>query len=177
MKYQPPLGGDDGDPYIDANPAAGIEGSAVPAAALEHPMREIVAAIEGAGLIPNSEDLNQLAQAMAANAGTIEKDLGWPGAHFGDLTTITVSAPSDGVLIACAYADTSAIATGAIVGELTVQGSSTTGDSVVPIWYVTSAPLAAGETGTITMQVTTGETSPDVHSTLRMVWVFVPTKG
>ena len=41
MKYQPPLGGDDGDPYIDANPAAGIEGSAVPAAALEHPMRRV----------------------------------------------------------------------------------------------------------------------------------------
>ena len=64
MKYVQPLGAAEDAPYVDANPAAGIEGSAVPAASLEHPQREIVAAILEAGLTPDPEDLTQLPQAI-----------------------------------------------------------------------------------------------------------------
>lgn len=64
MKYVPPIGGAADDPYIDGNPAAGVQGSDVPAAAIEHPMREIVAVIEAAGLTPDALELSQLLQAI-----------------------------------------------------------------------------------------------------------------
>lgn len=65
MLYTPPIGGAADDPYVDANPALGIEGSAVPAAAIEGPMSEIINVITAAGLTPNSGDLTQLRQAIA----------------------------------------------------------------------------------------------------------------
>ncbi|MDA8258386.1 MAG: hypothetical protein M0Z99_22615 [Betaproteobacteria bacterium] len=64
MKYTPPIGGAANDPYVDANPATGVEGSPVPAAAIEHPQREIANVITGAGLTPDVGDLNQLYQAI-----------------------------------------------------------------------------------------------------------------
>ncbi len=64
MEYVPPIGGDPGDPYINANPGGGIDGSIVPAEAIEHPMREIEEVITGAGLTPDPEDLTQLRQAL-----------------------------------------------------------------------------------------------------------------
>jgi len=67
MRYVPPVGAiDPAAPYIDGNPSAGVKGSAVPAAAIEHPQREILAVIEAAGLEPNTEDLTQLRQAVWA---------------------------------------------------------------------------------------------------------------
>lgn len=65
MKYIAPIGAaDPNDPYIDGNPGAGIEGSAVPAAAIEDAQREIVNVIEEAGLVPDDGDLTQLYQAL-----------------------------------------------------------------------------------------------------------------
>ncbi len=64
MIYTPPVGGAPGDPYIDANPGAGIDGSAVPAQAIEDPQREIAAVITAAGLTPSAADLTQLLQAI-----------------------------------------------------------------------------------------------------------------
>lgn len=80
MKYIPPLNGDIGDlnrPYIDANPAYGIEGSIPPAPAIEYPMREILAVIEGAGIVPDGKDLTQLLQAITliAEANTIDESM------------------------------------------------------------------------------------------------------
>lgn len=69
MKYVPPRYGDPDDPYVDGNPDGSSEGSIPPAAAIEHPMREIEAAIVAAGLVPDSEDLTQLAAAIPALAG------------------------------------------------------------------------------------------------------------
>ncbi len=68
MKYVQPYGAEEGTSYVNADAAAGIEGSPVPAAAIEHPMRELMAAIEEAGLEPSSGDLTQLAQAIQALA-------------------------------------------------------------------------------------------------------------
>lgn len=64
MLYNPPIGGASNDPYVDANPAGGVQGSPVPAAAIEHPMREIINVITAAGLTPNAADLTQLKQAI-----------------------------------------------------------------------------------------------------------------
>jgi hypothetical protein len=47
-------------PYVDGNPNAGIQGSIVPAASIEFPQREIVAAIQAAGLVADNGDLTQL---------------------------------------------------------------------------------------------------------------------
>ena len=46
--------------YIDGNPAAGIQGSIVPAASIEFPQREIVNAIVASGQAGDNADLNQL---------------------------------------------------------------------------------------------------------------------
>jgi hypothetical protein len=66
MRYTPPLDAADGNaPYIDGNPSTGVEGSIVPAAAIEPTQREILAVIEAAGLTPDGEDWTQLLQAIA----------------------------------------------------------------------------------------------------------------
>jgi hypothetical protein len=64
MKYQPPVGGAANDPYIDANPGIGQEGSAVPAAAIEESQRELVAVLAAQGLTPSELDLAQLLKAL-----------------------------------------------------------------------------------------------------------------
>lgn len=67
MKYRQPFGiSDENAPYIDGNPALGIEGSAVPMEAVEHPQREIVNVIKEAGLDPDAKNLKQLALAIQA---------------------------------------------------------------------------------------------------------------
>jgi hypothetical protein len=65
MKYQPPYGiTDPNGSYINGNPAAGIEGSIPPAASIEFPMREIVAAIQYSNFVPSDGDLQQLLKAI-----------------------------------------------------------------------------------------------------------------
>jgi len=72
MEYIPPLNGDEQDPdrpYVDADPAQGIEGSRPPAGAIEYPQREIIAAILAAGLEPSNGSLEQLAAAIIILGG------------------------------------------------------------------------------------------------------------
>jgi hypothetical protein len=69
MQYVPPLGADADAAYVDAQPALGIEGSVVPAAAIEHPQREILDVIEAAELEPDGASLTQLRAAILALAG------------------------------------------------------------------------------------------------------------
>jgi hypothetical protein len=85
MQYQPPIGASDPDqPYIDGNASTGTEGSPVPAAAIEHPMREIQNAIIAAGLIPEENTLDQLAQAIKILAPS-PNILGQPFWHLGEI--------------------------------------------------------------------------------------------
>src|SRR3954469_15538120 len=62
MKYNQPFDqpSNPNAPYVDGNPSAGIQGSIVPAASIEYPQREIVAAVQAAGLTPSNDDLGQL---------------------------------------------------------------------------------------------------------------------
>lgn len=107
MKYAPPLDASDpNESYVDASPSAGIQGSIVPAAALEPCMREIVKVIEDAGLTPSDSDNTQLNQAInlliATALGTVSNDLIYPGA-FHDFYEFTPPAGwmvRDGALIA-----------------------------------------------------------------------------
>ncbi|MBB3315106.1 hypothetical protein FHT77_000948 [Rhizobium sp. BK181] len=65
MEYNAPYGSADPNaPYIDRNTAAGTSGSRVPAAAIEHPQREIAAVIAAAGIPASKADLTQLLQAI-----------------------------------------------------------------------------------------------------------------
>jgi hypothetical protein len=72
MKYVAPYAQPDPDAsYVNGNPTTGVAGSIPPAAAFEHPMREIVKVITEAGIAPDDADLTQLWQAigvMIANA-------------------------------------------------------------------------------------------------------------
>ncbi len=63
MKYHPPFGSTDPDAsYVDRNTPGAVRGSAVPAAAIEVPQREIVNVIAKSGIDP--ADGNQLASAI-----------------------------------------------------------------------------------------------------------------
>lgn len=70
MKYNQPIGAAEGASYIDGNPGLGIEGSPVPAAAIEAAQREIVNVLVAAGLTPTLGDNTQLAAAILAIAGS-----------------------------------------------------------------------------------------------------------
>lgn len=83
MKYVPPIGGAINAPYVDANPAAGTEGSAVPAAAIEHPMREIEAAILAAGLVPSTGNLGQLAEVIGYRIRHLGTGVALPAQNIG----------------------------------------------------------------------------------------------
>lgn len=70
MKYVPPLGSVDPDAaYQNGNPSAGIPGSIVPAAAIEHPQRELLHVILKAGLTPDENTLPQLYEAIVKIVG------------------------------------------------------------------------------------------------------------
>lgn len=65
MKYVAPYGsGDPNAPYVNGNPSTGVAGSIPPAAAFEHPLRELVALISKSGLTPDENVLTQVAQAI-----------------------------------------------------------------------------------------------------------------
>ncbi len=83
MDYIPPIGGAPGDPYVDANLAAGIEGSLVPAAAVELPQREIVNVIAGAGLAPDPGTHTQLLQAIQIMLSQSRQAVVLPSDSFG----------------------------------------------------------------------------------------------
>ena len=95
MKYVKPLNEtDENAGYTDADPAHGIKGSTVPAAAIEMPQREIVAAIIAAGLVPSGEDGGQLAQAISKNIGDAVTPLA-PKAMFQVVSALPASPDPD----------------------------------------------------------------------------------
>jgi hypothetical protein len=68
MEYQEPIGDAPGASYVQGGPT--LQGSIVPARAIEDPMREIVNAISAQGLTPAEADLTQLGQAIERSAQT-----------------------------------------------------------------------------------------------------------
>lgn len=66
MKYNPPLKKAADASYVDGNRNLGLRGDTPPAAAIEHPQREIVHVVEHAGLTPKEDDLQQLRKAIEA---------------------------------------------------------------------------------------------------------------
>jgi hypothetical protein len=65
MQYVQPYGvSDPNAPYINGNPATGVQGSIPPAEAFEDPQRELVALITGAALSPDANNLTQVFAAV-----------------------------------------------------------------------------------------------------------------
>lgn len=128
MEYQPPVGGDPNDSYVNGNPATGTEGSIPPAEAIEQPMREIVNAIAAAGLTPDDNDLSQLADAIGTMAGlgvTMANAAGSPvSLTAGDAGLVMIDASSGNVTINLPGASARAAA------RFTFVRTDTTGNSV-----------------------------------------------
>lgn len=76
MKYQQPYGMPEDAVYVNGDPSVGIQGSIPPAAAIEHPQREIVNFIEKNALTPNENDVYQLVKAMVINYAGGANDTG-----------------------------------------------------------------------------------------------------
>jgi hypothetical protein len=64
MQYNEPFNGNTNDPYLDGNPDLGIEGSIIPAAAIEYTQREIVNLILKSQFTPSNGDNLQLAKSV-----------------------------------------------------------------------------------------------------------------
>ncbi len=104
MKYVAPYGsGDPNAPYVNGNPSTGVQGSIPPAAAFEHPLRELVALITAAGLTPTDAVLTQVAQAVqkglnyavatgTANAWVVAPNLAVPAYAAGRVLNIIAPA-------------------------------------------------------------------------------------
>lgn len=76
MRYNEPFGGITNDPYLDGNPGLGIEGSVIPAAAVEYPQREITNFITKNGFTPSNGDLEQLARSVQQDVVNYGVDIG-----------------------------------------------------------------------------------------------------
>jgi hypothetical protein len=77
MKYVQPYGEADTDaPYINGDPSIGRMGSIPPAAAFEHPMRELVTVIEGSQLTPDDVDLQQVFKGVRSQRMNYVEDTG-----------------------------------------------------------------------------------------------------
>lgn len=77
MEYYAPFGSTDPDAsYVDKDVPGAVRGSAVPAKAIEHPQREIVALIDAAGFTPDDADLTQLLQGVRSQALNYAADAG-----------------------------------------------------------------------------------------------------
>ena len=98
MDYATPIGQEaqgEAAIYIDGNPEAGIEGSAVPAKAIEPSMRELIPLIRFAGLTPSGTDLDQVRKAISMLIESATPGLATllqPGLVMPDGTTITIDA-------------------------------------------------------------------------------------
>jgi len=77
MKYVQPYGIDDVNaPYINGDPSIGRMGSIPPAAAFEHPMRELVAVIENSQMPADEGDLEQVAKGVRSQRMNYVEDTG-----------------------------------------------------------------------------------------------------
>lgn len=76
MQYNQPYGGAADAPYIDGIPPTGVEGSIIPAAAVEVTQREIVNFILKSQLSPTNGDLTQLARSVQVDLVNFAIDTG-----------------------------------------------------------------------------------------------------
>ncbi len=79
MRYIQPLNEAENAPFVDGDASKGTTGSRVPAAALEHPQREIMAVIEEADITPDAQNLTQLYHAIRKLCAPAGQTMAWSG--------------------------------------------------------------------------------------------------
>ena len=106
----PDYGAGEGQPYVNGDPTIGQEGSIPPAAAFEHPMREIVNLIKNTTFVPDGDDLEQVSRGVrqqlnyAIGTGTVNNyafDLDPPLDQYRPGLTLRIKIP-----VACNGAST-----------------------------------------------------------------------
>lgn len=135
MLYTQPTGAAANAPFIGKNVAAGIQGSKVPAAAVEAPQREIVAMILASGQSPTGTDLQQLLK--AARSGLLN--------FYGDTGTAdALIITPDPVYLAAVDGNEFTIVKGAAPNATTTPTLAVNGISQ-PLKKFDGSPLAAGD--------------------------------
>ena len=141
MDYATPIGQEaqgEAAIYIDGNPEAGIEGSAVPAKAIEPGMRELIHLIRFAGLTPSGTDLEQVRKAIAMLIESATPGLATllqPGLVMPDGTTISVDTAGRISTRPTMYTCTTAAATAA--KKLEISGFALTGGATLHVVFTT----------------------------------------
>jgi len=141
MDYATPIGQEaqgEAAIYIDGNPEAGIEGSAVPAKAIEPGMRELIHLIRFAGLTPSGTDLEQVRKAIAMLIESATPGLATllqPGLVMPDGTTISVDTAGRISTRPTMYTCTTAAATAA--KELEISGFALTEGATLHVVFTT----------------------------------------
>lgn len=141
MDYATPIGQEaqgEAAIYIDGNPEAGIEGSAVPAKAIEPGMRELIHLIRFAGLTPSGTDLEQVRKAIAMLIESATPGLATllqPGLVMPDGTTISVDTAGRISTRPTMYTCTTAAATAA--KELDISGFALTEGATLHVVFTT----------------------------------------
>lgn len=139
MEYATPIGQEalgESAVFVDGNPEAGIEGSAVPAKAFEPGMRELLHLIRFAGLTPSGTDLEQVRKAIAMlieSASPGLATLSRPGLVMPDGTTISVDATGRISTRPTMYTCTTAAATE--TKELDVSGFALTAGATLHVVF------------------------------------------
>jgi hypothetical protein len=156
MDYNQPFGGAADSPYVNGNPAAGVQGSIPPAQAIEFPQREIVEVIRYFGMTPSNNDLTQLRKAIVAG---IALAIGSGGGGGGDPDTIHLRKDTD---------DTS-------VGVIGAAGFTTPGSVIGALGNFLAATISgnASIAGAATIGSGSITGSLDVGTTLKRAGVDV----
>jgi hypothetical protein len=135
MLYNQPYGVTDPDaPYINGNPATGTMGSIPPAAAIEHPQREIVNFLNDSAFTPDANDLRQLSKSVQGGVVNYCDDQGTP-----NFLAITPTPPLAGYVlgqhfrIKVANANTQAV-------QISVSGLGW-----LPVVHADGTPMGGGE--------------------------------
>ncbi|SCB41733.1 hypothetical protein GA0061102_10354 [Rhizobium miluonense] len=133
MLYNQPLdqASNPNAPYVNGNPSSGIQGSIIPAAAVEYPQRELIALIQAAGFTPSNTDLAQVAKAI--QSGLL--NFAVAGGTAGALTASITPAPTALFAGLSVVIKTTLAASGATTLNLNSLGNKPVvwGDQTIPV--------------------------------------------
>lgn len=108
--------------YVNGNPSSGIQGSIIPAGAVENPQRELIALIQAAGLTPSNSDLSQVAKAIQSGKLNYALAGGTANALTTTLTpAVTSNTAGIGVVLKITTKNTGAATLDAGAGPLPIQ--------------------------------------------------------
>ncbi|NDV77133.1 hypothetical protein [Burkholderia cenocepacia] len=98
-----------------------------------------------------------------------------PAASTTYTTTVTFTAPSNGSVVATGSVNVAGTSASVLNGALLINGANTSGDSTISSQsHMGCAPILAGQTVTVTMQMTTQSTAPGVAIGMHVQAMFVP---